>query len=331
MVTAQKYGCRLFSSVTAVPLWRGARRAYVSAQASTSPRGGLLLPCHSRRPTSIRGVQRTCKLGRGLATTLFQVFAPRNQRLSYRRTRSHVRRGTTLITFASSNQTVAEHNNAQAVAGALELGFILLLVLASNLNTGEEAWQVAAFTLVEFVYIGLHVRPLAPLLQGQKDAGSGTDELWMRCFTSSHFFLSECSLLTLLAFASPLSSTLPRLAVCTHLGFHILYLTLTVLFPAWCVRQNVERVEMRQQTQGDDMSFERLSQWVWSSGLNVLNAADASMHVFYASLLVSKMPLETVPPTLCAAGAGFMLLSEWAPQLDARPSIKGACIVDDVA
>lgn len=116
------------------------------------------------------------------------------------------------------------------------------------LGVSLQAVRTAVFLAAEVAYLGLHVRPLLPLLptlwHERGSDGShppaAVDSRWMQCFTASHFFASECALLSLVALASPISGELPAAVAGTHLAFHVLYLTITLAAPQWAVAQNTQ-------------------------------------------------------------------------------------------
>jgi hypothetical protein len=150
-------------------------------------------------------------------------------------------------------------SSPQVAAASLELALLCLLLGTNWVTTGSmgELWgsgefaqsvRQAAFLLVETAYVGLHVWPLAPLLDpilSWRDKSQATDtSAWMRCYTAAHFFASECALLCIVLLASPISSELPAGVVCIHLAFHILYTLITLVAPTWAVQQNVKRVQV---------------------------------------------------------------------------------------
>ena len=72
------------------------------------------------------------------------------------------------------------------------------LVAACRLSSGASA---AALLLVEVVYVGVHAKPLAPLLPGR---GRGrADRGFLETYTTAAFFASELALFALLGLASP--------------------------------------------------------------------------------------------------------------------------------
>lgn len=60
--------------------------------------------------------------------------------------------------------------------------------------------SAAALLLVELVYVGLHFKPLEPLLPGSSGVA---DRGFLHAYTSAAFFSSELALLLLLGTAQP--------------------------------------------------------------------------------------------------------------------------------
>ena len=54
--------------------------------------------------------------------------------------------------------------------------------------------------MTQFLYVGLHLKPLAPLIS----RSSPVDETFLRQLTTGQYFASELFLLWLLAFGSPI-------------------------------------------------------------------------------------------------------------------------------
>ena len=72
--------------------------------------------------------------------------------------------------------------------------------LAAARRLGPAA-SAAALLLVEVVYVGVHAKPLAPLLPGR---GRGrADRGFLETYTTAAFFGSELALFALLGLASP--------------------------------------------------------------------------------------------------------------------------------
>ncbi|KAK9833307.1 hypothetical protein WJX81_005178 [Elliptochloris bilobata] len=84
-------------------------------------------------------------------------------------------------------------------------------MLCSRLSAAASA---AAFMLAELVYVGLHAKPLAPLLPGR---GAGrADRAFLRTYTTAAYFSSELALLALVASVSPARAALPRAVAGVH-------------------------------------------------------------------------------------------------------------------
>ncbi|KAK9819152.1 hypothetical protein WJX81_003630, partial [Elliptochloris bilobata] len=145
-------------------------------------------------------------------------------------------------------------------------------LLCSRLSAAASA---AAFLLAELVYVGLHAKPLAPLLPGR---GAGrADRAFLHTYTTAAYFSSELALLALLASVSPARAALPRAVAGVHAGFHVLYTALAWAAPRWCLQANVTRVEC------PAPPATLRGAWAWL--LNALNAADLALHVAYAYAL----------------------------------------------
>ena len=87
--------------------------------------------------------------------------------------------------------------------------FISLTTGVDRLGASASA---AALLLVELVYVGLHFKPLEPLLPGSAGVA---DRGFLRAYTSAAFFASELALLLLLGTAQPFRC--PRVFAVQHL------------------------------------------------------------------------------------------------------------------
>ncbi|BDA45340.1 hypothetical protein COCOBI_07-1270 [Coccomyxa sp. Obi] len=140
--------------------------------------------------------------------------------------------------------------------------------------------QLAAFLMVEAVYIWLHVKPLVPLM-ASSPVPAQPDVSFLQCYTTGAYFATELVLFWLLAFASPIRWVVPRAVLAVHAAFHTLYTMLATFARRWCLQQNIQRLQARDG---------RLSwQSLWDTVLNVLNGADAALHVWYFVLLAAAL------------------------------------------
>ncbi|CAL8471056.1 g10598 [Coccomyxa elongata] len=66
-------------------------------------------------------------------------------------------------------------------------------------------------------------------------------------------------------------SVVPRAVLAVHAAFHTVYTVLATFARRWCLQQNIQRLQARKGW----LSWQSL----WDTFLNVLNGADAALHV----------------------------------------------------
>ncbi|KAK9865240.1 hypothetical protein WJX84_003586 [Apatococcus fuscideae] len=153
-----------------------------------------------------------------------------------------------------------------------------LICLGVTLGHAPKAWQAAAFLATEFVYAGLHVKPLSPLLSSQE---SRSETAFMRIFTNPAYFANETALLAIVALCSPIRQQVPVAVFLVHGIFHVGYTAITAVAKEWAIAQNNQRIEG-----GWDVSTLR---GCWGVLLNALNFADFALHAWYACLLAGLL------------------------------------------
>jgi len=169
----------------------------------------------------------------------------------------------------------------------------------SELFTSGQPQQLlqSGLTLIEAGYVTLHAWPLAPLLlPGQKRRA---DQAFMRTFTTPAFFASELVLLSTLFACTAVRTSVPGFALGAHALAHMLYTVVSAVAPAWALEQNQLRVsEPRAGLPA-----------AWDLLLNLLNAADLSMHCWYSAVLVEASLTPSQPNGAALFAAGVLATS----------------------
>ncbi|KAL0046982.1 hypothetical protein WJX82_003512 [Trebouxia sp. C0006] len=101
------------------------------------------------------------------------------------------------------------------------------------------ATQCSALLLLEAVYAGLHLQPLLPLFHSK----GSPDVAFMQSYTKALYFVSECLLLLWLFTNSVIRASIPSIVVALHGAVHILFVGLAGFAPAWCMQQQVQRIQ----------------------------------------------------------------------------------------
>ena len=168
----------------------------------------------------------------------------------------------------------------------------------SELFTSGQPQQLlqSGLTLIEAGYVTLHAWPLAPLLlPGQKRRA---DQAFMRTFTTPAFFASE-----LVLFSTLFACTAVRTSA---------------VAPAWALEQNQLRVsEPRAGLPA-----------AWDLLLNLLNAADLSMHCWYSAVLVEASLTPSQPNGAALFAAGVLATSYTLAVALPRDGETSPCIDD---
>jgi hypothetical protein len=178
------------------------------------------------------------------------------------------------------------------VARRIEYGSLAAVTALAAAGAPPAALH-AALLAIEAGYVTLHAWPLAPL--ARPPAQRMPDAAFMAAFTQPAFFASELLLFALLWTVAPaVRAAVPPGAVAAHAAAHAVYTAVSAAAPSWALQQNVVRVAPSRAGAAA----------AWDATLNVLNAADLGMHVWYACALAAALP----PPLAAVLAAGSVAL-----------------------
>lgn len=178
-----------------------------------------------------------------------------------------------------------------------------------------QALSHGALVLVEGAYVALHALPLVSLW-APSARGKGTTDVglldalpgarsFMDVFTTPAFFFGELVLYAVLYFGAPVTRAVLPAAFASHVVAHVVYTALSAAAPGWCVTQNVRRISVDAAGSGSALLV------AWDASLNVLNALDAAMHVWYAALLSTCVVPRVAAPILFAVGVVITAAACW--------------------
>eukprot|EP00884_Botryococcus_braunii_P012005 jgi/Botrbrau1/20805/Bobra.0156s0034.1 len=249
-------------------------------------------------------------------------FSPSHNRLRRRGAFSlsaarALRKAKVVCTSEIAAEISGKATNARISALSSGILFVVCTIAACIVGWAHQPWPALFLVAVEAAYVGLHVRPLMPLVQ--EDRINGASRAFMQCYTTPQFFATELLLFYALL-RTRAWSQVPLYALGVHAGFHALYTILSGLMPNWTVQQNIQRVQ----------GLKPKQPWraAWDTILNILNGADTVLHVWYIILLikaVSRMEASgsrflhigittCIAVSLAMGCVLYFILGEWAPK-----------------
>ncbi|KAL0039119.1 hypothetical protein WJX77_008308 [Trebouxia sp. C0004] len=175
------------------------------------------------------------------------------------------------------------------------------------------ATQCSALLLLEAVYAGLHLQPLLPLFLCK----GSPDIAFMQSYTKAIYFVSECILLLWLFTNSVIRVSIPSTVVALHGAVHILFVGLAGCAPAWCMQQQVQRIQ-------NGWNVKELV-GIWHVMVNMVNFADLLLHLSYITVLWQGLikiaaagavhALWHQPAAVASVGVGVaFMMARWLPR-----------------
>ncbi|KAL0022288.1 hypothetical protein WJX79_005155 [Trebouxia sp. C0005] len=178
---------------------------------------------------------------------------------------------TAILLGSTDSTSLLQSHTLPALPGCLLLGLAAAWVV--TVSRCSLATQCSALLLLDAIYAGLHLQPLLPLFH----SNGSPDVAFMQAYTKALYFVSECLLLFWLFTNSVIRVSIPLNVLALHGAVHILFVVLAGCAPAWCMQQQVQRIQ-------NGWNVKELV-GIWHVLVNMVNFADLTLHLLYMTIL----------------------------------------------